>query len=102
MDLKQKFIGGTNVVVSYHAAMEVMSFTDKEQRQFFEKIIMLEFSEEEIEYGVSVDCDKAQKFFEIYIEKDVDENNEPLYHLVEVNPIDVDDFLDLYTEQKAI
>ena len=35
-------------------------------------------------------------------EKDVDENNEPLYHLVEVNPIDVDDFLDLYTEQKAI
>lgn len=102
MDLEQKYIGGTNIVASYPAAMEVMTFTDKEQRQFFEKVISIEFDEPETEYGVSVDCDKSQRFFEIYLVKDVDEDDEPLYHLEEVNQINVDEYLDLYTDKKAI
>lgn len=102
MALEQRFTEGTNVEITYHAAMEVMELSEIEQQQFFQKVINIEFNDVETEYGVSVDCDKEQRFFEIYLIKALDDNDQEIHHLDEVNPISVDEYLDLYRIKKAI
>ena len=102
MGLEQKFTEGTNVEITYHAAMEVMELSDIEQHQFFQKVIKIEFHDFETEYGVSVDCDKKQRFFEIYLIKVLDDEDQEIHHLEEVNQITVDEYLDLYRIKKAI
>ena len=102
MASEQKYIEGTNIVVSYTAAMEVMNLKDDEQTQFFNKAVAIEFEDQETYYGVSIDCENRQLFYEIYLIKDVDDDQEPIYFLDEINQITVDEYLDLVTEKKAI
>jgi hypothetical protein len=102
MDSEQKSTEGTNIVASYHAAMDIMMLEDDEQRQFFEKLVAVNFDGEETEYGVSVDCCKRQLFFEVYLMKDFDDDDEPLHYLEEVNEISIDEYLDLCLNKKAI
>jgi hypothetical protein len=102
MASEQKYTEGTSIVAAFNAAIEVMELTDAEQQQFFEKAILIQFDDVETYYGVSVDCNDRQVFYEIYLIKDFNEDDEPIYHLVEVNQISVDEYLDLVTEKKAI
>lgn len=102
MASEQKYIEGTNVVVSYGVAMELMGLKDEEQTQFFNKTVMIEFDDEETYYGISIDCKNRQLFYEVYLIKDVDDDQEPIFFLDEINQITVDEYLDLVTENKAI
>lgn len=102
MDSEQKSTEGTNIVASYHAAMDIMMLEDDEQRQFFEKLVAVNFDDEETEYGVSVDCGKRQLFFEVYLVKDFDDDDEPIHYLDEVDEISMDEYLDLCLNKKAI
>ena len=102
MDLEPRFTEGTNIEVTYYAAMEIMALSDTEQEQFFNKVVKINFDDTETEYGVAVDCDQVQRFFEIYLIKVLDDEDQEIHHLEEVNQITVDEYLDLYRIKKAI
>jgi tRNA A37 threonylcarbamoyladenosine synthetase subunit TsaC/SUA5/YrdC len=82
--------------------MEIMALSDTEQEQFFNKVVKINFDDTETEYGVAVDCDQVQWFFEIYLIKVLDGEDQEIHHLEEVNQITVDEYLDLYRIKKAI
>lgn len=102
MDLEPRFTEGTNIEVTYYAAMEIIALSDAEQEQFFKKVVKINFDDTETEYGVAVDCDQAQRFFEIYLVKVLDDDDQEIYQLVEANEIESDEYLDLYINKKAI
>ena len=45
MDLEPRFTEGTNIEVTYYAAMEIMALSDTEQEQFFNKVVKINFDD---------------------------------------------------------
>ena len=101
MALRQKYTGEIEIEVTMTVAMMVLELLEDQQDEFFEKIALIYFDEDQIDIGMALTCCGNPVYMELSIAK-VDDVDGEIMQVYFLNYIDVDRYLDYITLKRYV